>query len=220
MKDFLKTSIVFASSSPLVRNACCRLLDGHGFERLLAVSVDDLAASDLEWDDVLLVLDLDGPDPDVAALKAHLAGHPETAVVALSRSRRSELVLDSVAAGARGFVTKDCDVHELLAVIALASAGGMGFSAGLVADMRERVEVSMRTEADDVANRYGLSAREREVLELLPTSHDLARIACSLSVSRKTVQNNISSLYRKLGVRNRAELVATAIGLGLVRCSS
>ena len=64
--------------------------------------------------------------------------------------------------------------------------------------------------------KLALTEREVEVLHLLPTSLTLLQIAAKLFVSRKTIQNNASSLYRKLGAHGRAQAVARAIELGLI----
>jgi LuxR family transcriptional regulator, maltose regulon positive regulatory protein len=61
-----------------------------------------------------------------------------------------------------------------------------------------------------------LTKREAELLKLLPLSMTHMQIAARLHVSRKTVQNNASTLYRKLGAGSRAEAVAKAIELGLL----
>jgi len=58
--------------------------------------------------------------------------------------------------------------------------------------------------------------REIEVLRLLPTSMTQLQMAAHLYVSRKTIQNNASSLYRKLGAAGRGDGVARAIDLGLL----
>ena len=55
-----------------------------------------------------------------------------------------------------------------------------------------------------------------DVLDLLPTSMTLSQMAVNLYVSRKTIQNNASSLYRKLGATGRTEAVVRAIELGLL----
>jgi LuxR family transcriptional regulator, maltose regulon positive regulatory protein len=62
--------------------------------------------------------------------------------------------------------------------------------------------------------------REIEVLRLLPTSMTQLQMAAHLYVSRKTIQNNASSLYRKLGAAGRGDGVARAMELGLLSPSS
>lgn len=60
----------------------------------------------------------------------------------------------------------------------------------------------------------GLTARERTALQLLCEGRSNAQIAWTLGIAEKTVRNHVSSLYRKLGVRSRAEAIVRALGQG------
>lgn len=74
--------------------------------------------------------------------------------------------------------------------------------------------------ADARAGSDGLSRRERETLRLLCDGASNARIADELGISEKTVRNHVSHLYRKLGVRSRAEAIIHAYRSGLSQASS
>jgi DNA-binding NarL/FixJ family response regulator len=101
------------------------------------------------------------------------------------------------AAGASGFISKDAAAEEVARAIRTVAAGGSVFGP-------ERTELPA-----------GLTAREREILVLIATGATNAEIASRLFLSRHTVKDHISALYRKLGVRNRAQAVQRSQRIGL-----
>ena len=102
------------------------------------------------------------------------------------------------AAGASGFAYKDWPAAKIAAAVRRVGLGGSVF---------ERTD---RTVA------LGLSDREREVLVLMADGQTNPEIAVSLHLSKHTVKEHTSSVYRKLGVRNRTEAVQKAQRLGLL----
>lgn len=101
------------------------------------------------------------------------------------------------AAGASGFVSKDLSAKDVINAVRMVSIGIEVFG-------------SDRPKAGD------LSAREGEVLELIADGSTNAEIAARLFLSPHTVKDHTSSIYRKLGVRNRAEAVQRAQRIGLL----
>jgi two-component system response regulator DesR len=102
------------------------------------------------------------------------------------------------AAGASGFAYKDWPARKIASAV---RAVGMGKS---VFESHER------------SGPLGLSERERSVLELMASGSTNPEIAAELHLSKHTVKEHTSSVYRKLGVRNRTEAVQRAQRLGLV----
>jgi DNA-binding NarL/FixJ family response regulator len=102
------------------------------------------------------------------------------------------------AAGATGFVPKDWAAGDVANAVRMVALGMWVFEPG---------------EGD--GGPAGLSPREREVLELIATGATNPEIAAQLFLSPHTVKEHTSALYRKLGVRNRAEAVQRAQRLGL-----
>jgi DNA-binding NarL/FixJ family response regulator len=103
------------------------------------------------------------------------------------------------AAGASGFAHKDWPARKIAGAIRLVGLGGTVF---------ERQE--------QPAQALGLTERERSVLELMAAGSTNPEIAESLHLSKHTVKEHTSSVYRKLGVRNRTEAVQKAQRLGLL----
>jgi two-component system response regulator DesR len=102
------------------------------------------------------------------------------------------------AAGASGFVSKDRSAEEVAMAVRMVGTG---------------MTVFARQEEEPAAP---LSEREREVLSLMAAGETNAEIAARLYLSPHTIKDHASSVYRKLGVRNRAEAVRQAERLGLI----
>lgn len=101
------------------------------------------------------------------------------------------------AVGASGFISKDWTAEDVAHAVRVVASGGTVFE----------------PEAGEPP--AGLSAREREILALIATGATNSEIAARLFLSPHTVKEHISALYRKLGVRNRAEAVQRGQRIGL-----
>jgi len=103
------------------------------------------------------------------------------------------------AAGASGFAFKDWPARRIASAVRMVGLGRTVF------------------EAHDRPSTLGLSERERAVLELMASGSTNPEIADELHLSRHTIKEHTSSLYRKLGVRNRTEAVQRAQRIGLLK---
>jgi DNA-binding NarL/FixJ family response regulator len=103
------------------------------------------------------------------------------------------------AAGASGFAFKDWPARRIASAVRMVGLGRTVF------------------EAHDRPSTLGLSERERAVLELMASGSTNPEIAGELHLSRHTIKEHTSSLYRKLGVRNRTEAVQRAQRIGLLK---
>jgi two-component system response regulator DesR len=121
---------------------------------------------------------------------------PSTKVLFISGAGRISAAA-ARAAGASGFVPKDWVAGDVANAVRMVALGMSVFEPG----------------AEELP--AGLSAREREVLELIATGATNGEIAAQLFLSPHTVKEHTSALYRKLGVGNRAEAVQRAQRLGL-----
>jgi DNA-binding NarL/FixJ family response regulator len=160
-------------------------------------------------------------DPDVVLLDVHLpdgggeaviAGvsveRPGVKFLALSVSDAAEDVIGVIRAGARGYVTKTISADELADAVRRVADGDAVFSprlAGFVLDaFRAGERVHSDTELDE------LTAREREVLQLIARGYRYKEIAARLHLSVKTVESHVSNVLRKLQLSSRHELTRWA----------
>jgi DNA-binding NarL/FixJ family response regulator len=166
--------------------------------------------------------------PDVVLLDVHLPGGggrtvletlraelPEVRWLALSVSDAAEDVIAVIRAGARGYVTKTISGPDLLDAVHRVADGDVVFSprlAGFVLDAFAAAE-TLAPEPEEQATDPGLdllSAREREVMQLLARGYTYREIGGRLFISVKTVESHASNVLRKLQLSNRNELTRWA----------
>jgi DNA-binding NarL/FixJ family response regulator len=165
---------------------------------------------DLQPDVVLMDLsmpELNGAD----ATRAILERDPRCRVIVLSMYSQREYVRRALKAGAAGYVVKRSAAKEVVEAIRAVHAG-QRYLSPRVADVV--LEDYTDEKQDDPLSR--LSAREREVLQLLAEGRTGAQIAERLALSQKTVETYRARLVEKLGIRDLAGLVRFAIQKGLV----
>ena len=155
----------------------------------------------------LVLLDIDLPGMSgIEAVRELAPRLPDTRVVMLTVSTDRRDLLDAVRHGAAGYLTKDLSGEALLRAVRGIRRGDLPMSrvhAALVVDHLARTGPSGASAADEVGGL--LSAREQEVLRLLAEGMTDREIANALAISPRTVESHVSSVLRKLGVRNRAE---------------
>ena len=204
-------SVMVVDDHDIVRAGLARVLGTTTDIRIVAEAGDGaeaLALLSQVRPDVIL-MDLSMPTMDgVTATRRILDEHPSACIVALTSFDDRERVVAMLEAGARGYLVKDGDPDELVTAIRAAASGGEPLApAATVAMLRDR-EVR-----DDLAR---LTAREREVLELLATGISNRAIGERLTVTEATVKAHLSRVYAALGVADRmnAALRARRLGLG------
>jgi two-component system, NarL family, nitrate/nitrite response regulator NarL len=157
----------------------------------------------------LCLLDVHMPGGGPSAASKITSNLPTTMVVMLTVSRDNADVLESLRRGAVGYMLKDMNPASLpVAVRAALSGEGVlprELSAGLIEQFRHRPEV--RRLSGQPRDAPALSAREREILELLAEGGGTAQMAERLFLSQVTVRRHISSILGKLGVSSREDAV-------------
>ena len=129
---------------------------------------------------------------------------PDLTVVMLTVSDVADSIFRSLRAGASGYLLKDTPVEETLSGIKAARAGGMLMPPSVA---RKVLDYFNRPPSSTT---YGLSSREKEVLDLLGEGLTQREIADRLFLSPHTVDNHLRSIYRKLHVRSATAAVAKA----------
>jgi DNA-binding NarL/FixJ family response regulator len=160
-------------------------------------------------------------DPDVVLLDVHLpdgggeaviAGvapeRPGVKFLALSVSDAAEDVIGVIRAGARGYVTKTISGDDLADAVCRVADGDAVFSPRLAGFVLDAFRAGDRVHGD--AELEELTAREREVLQLIARGYRYKEIAARLHLSIKTVESHVSSVLRKLQLSSRHELTRWA----------
>lgn len=140
---------------------------------------------------------------------------PETRVVVLSMHADEPFVLEALAAGASGYVLKDTTATELIRAIDEACAGRRYLSPPL---SDRAVEAYLAHEGRGAGGvTFGsLTAREREVLQLVGEGLTSTAVAERLGVSRRTIETHRANLMKKLGIASAAGLVRYVVERGLL----
>ena len=168
-----------------------------------------------ELDPDVVLLDVHLPDGTGQAVIAAVApDRPGVKFLALSVSDAAEDVIAVIRAGARGYVTKTISGPELSEAVHRIAEGDAVFSprlAGFVLDAFRGVEgVASDPELDL------LTAREREVLQLIARGYLYKEIAAQLHLSVKTIESHVSAVLRKLQLSSRHQLTRWAVERRLI----
>ena len=156
------------------------------------------------------VVDLRLPDLDGVELTRRLLGRrPALRILLLTMHASQDAVLRALGAGAAGYVLKDAEPEDVLAAVRQVARGGIVVGAGATTALRDQL--------DGAGVLPAMSARDRELLDLLARGLATGEIAARLSLAPKTVRNRLSELFAALGVASRSEAMVLARGAGLGR---
>jgi DNA-binding NarL/FixJ family response regulator len=163
----------------------------------------------------VVVMDVSMPDLNgIEATTQIIESLPETKIIALSMHSDKRFVLGMLRAGASGYLLKDCASQELANAITQVSSNKKYLSpeiTGVV--IGDFIQSGVVDEGDTVAS--VLSAREREVLQLIAEGWSTKQIASHLYVSVKTIETHRRQIMKKLDLHTIADLTKYAIREGL-----
>jgi len=205
-----KLRVMLVDDHALVRSAVRQAISAPDVELVgeAATAAEALALAPVLKPDVLL-LDIDLPGMSGVQLVAELAPRlPMTKIVMLTVSSSERDLIDAVARGAAGYLTKDLSPEALLRSLRGTQRGELAMSRRFAARAlrhfadaarRGRVTANADSELD------ALSPRENDVLAMLADGLTDREIANALTISPRTVETHVSNILHKLSVRNRAE---------------
>ncbi len=206
--------ILIADDHAVVAEGLKHLVEAHADLQVVGTVGDGREAVRMakETTPDVVLMDLSMPELNGAdAARAILGERPECKVIVLSMYAEREYVRRALKAGATGYVVKRSAAKELVEAIR-AVHSGQRYLSPRVAD----VVIDDYTGDGKADLLEKLSAREREVLQLLAEGRTGAEIAQRLTLSQKTVETYRARLVEKLGIRDVAGLVKFAIQRGLV----
>jgi DNA-binding NarL/FixJ family response regulator len=207
--------VLIADDHPVFRDGLAVLLASVPGIEVVATAATGSDAVDLavELQPDVVVMDVQMPGLNGIDATRQLATRaPAIGVVVLTMSEEDGTVFTAVRAGARGYLVKGAEQEEIVRAITTVAAGGAVFGATLARRIADFFAAGPPTPTTAFPQ---LTAREREILELLAAGRSNAQIATTLYLSPKTVRNNVSTIFAKLHVADRAEAIVRAREAGL-----
>jgi DNA-binding NarL/FixJ family response regulator len=213
--------VLIADDHAVVREGIRHVLEAQDFE-IVAEASNGQEALELTLSKSPDVVVLDLSMPVMSGLEAAERIRqtvPDARILVLSIHDHEEYVLQSVRAGAAGYLRKDSSPDELRDAIRAVHEGGSFFSAPAARSLAAALRAERRSGAprDRLA---GLTMREREVLVEIAGGRTNKEIAAHFGISVRTVESHRETLMKKLGVRGAASVTRFAIDAGLLRSST
>ncbi len=208
--------VVIVDDHPIVRAGMRMVLDGVPGIQIVGEGTNgqDALRQVAELHPDVLVLDVNLPD--ISGLEVTRRLHAQgtaTAVLILTVRNDSQMVFDLLQAGAAGYVLKDDTLETLGSALQAVANGEIWLSSRITEQVIQRALGEAKAPSKPSP---GLTPREMEVLRLLALGLDNEAIAQNLTLTMRTVQNHVSTIYGKLGVNSRAEAILYAIRRGWV----
>lgn len=210
--------VLITDDSPVVRLGLRTLLSQDPALEVVgeAGDGDECIAQVAELHPDVVLLDVRMPRRDGLATVGEIAG--QTKVVMMTFTDEASVIRRAMEAGAAGYLVHGTFDADALSAMVRSVAGGLTALSG-------PAQLAMSTPAPAAADEraagaehpdYGLSARQREVMELIALGRSNREIADTLFLAEKTVKNHINQIFATLGVRNRSEAMALWLGVGAV----
>ncbi|NRA55237.1 MAG: response regulator transcription factor [Gammaproteobacteria bacterium] len=208
------TKIIIADDHPLFRQALTVMLESH-FEDTAVLEADSIADLELllPQDVDLLLLDLDIPGGDGFNNLINIRSqYPELGVVIISGFEGPETIKRAMYHGAAGFIPKSTPVSEMIVAIEQVIAGNLWLPDGEFDPQDPNA-----FEIDDKI--ASLTPQQHKILLMFADGLLNKQIAAELGVSESTVKSHTSTIFLKLGVRNRTQAVIVLNELQIANAS-
>jgi DNA-binding NarL/FixJ family response regulator len=215
--------IVLADDQALVRGGFRMILDARADLEVVGEASDGAEAvrlvGRLQPDVVLMDVRMPGIDGLEATSQIVASGSPSRVIV-LTTYDVDDSVFAALRAGASAFMLKDVRPGELVEGIRVVARGDALLAPSVTRRLLERFADALPGPGSASTDLAGLTERELEVLRLVALALSNAEIAQRLVISEATVKTHVSSVLRKLGLRDRVQAVVVAYEVGLVRPGS
>jgi NarL family two-component system response regulator LiaR len=211
-----KIRILVADDQRLFRESVAGILSAESFIEVVGIAGDGLEAIELvrQLQPDIVLMDVKMPHLDgISATRQIKQEFPQIRVMLLTTFTTDDYVLDGLSAGANGYILKDTSTIGLVSAIRAVYNGEQVTAPDVTSRMMQLLD---RQNPDKGQYHDGLTSREMEMLVLVAKGMVAKEIARTLAISEKTVRNHISSIYRKLDIYDRSQVVIYAMKKGLV----
>ena len=208
--------ILLADDHRIVRQGLRSLLETEADMEVIAEAEDGLVLLGLVQEMLpdIVIMDVAMPNLNgIEATRQIIGTAPSIKVLALSMYSDRQFVIGMLSAGASGYLLKDCAFEELIQAIRVVAANRTYLSPGIT-DIVVK-EYLHHLEKTSFSAFFVLTAREREVLQLLAEGRTVGEIARDLCLSVKTIETHRQHIMNKLNVHSIARLTKYAVSEGL-----
>lgn len=208
--------VVIVEDQTAVREMIAEIVHAEPDFEVIAETGDGQAACTLciEKKPDFVILDIMLPGLNGAEVLRRFSKHlHNTRVLVFSGYQNPSLVRELLKAGAHGFVEKSAPLSELRKGIQIVAGGGSYFGPEVQRLLRDAVA---NPGSSQIPSLEILTAREREILQLIAESHSTKEVAAKLDISVKTAENHRTNLMKKLDLHDVASLTRFAIEHGLI----
>jgi DNA-binding NarL/FixJ family response regulator len=213
--------VLLADDQALVRGGFRSILEGQDDIEVVGEAADGAEAFEeaLRAAPHVVLMDVRMPRVDGIEATRRLSADSRVSarVLILTTFDHDEYVYEALRAGASGFLLKSAPARELAAAVRTVAAGDALLAPEITRRMIEDYIRRPRPESAAPAALTELTAREREVLELVARGRSNGEIAGELHLSEPTIKTHVSRILAKLGLRDRVQAVVLAYESGLVR---
>jgi DNA-binding NarL/FixJ family response regulator len=205
--DLMRAGLTAVLSSDETIDVVGEAADGRAaVERAIALRPD------------VVLMDVRMPGLDgIAATRELLAVSPDVKVVVLTTFEQDDYIFGALSAGASGFLLKRTRPEELIAAIHTVAAGDSLLSPSVTRTVIQRLAGQPAPDTRAEARLDELTARERDVLELIARGLSNGEIAATLVIEESTVKTHVRHILRKLRLRDRVQAVIFGYESGLIR---
>jgi len=208
--------ILIADDHPLFRDGLRALLNSLAGTEVAgeATSGDEAIAKAAALQPDIILMDINMPGVNgIEATRKILQTSPHIGILVVTMFEDDDSVFAAMRAGARGYMLKGADQTEMLRAIQAVSSGEAIFSPAIATRL---MHFFSRPAPAAITQAFPeLTEREREILTLIAQGHNNGDIAAKLVISPKTVRNNVSNIFSKLQVADRAQAIVRARAAGL-----
>ncbi len=212
-----RTSVMLVDDHAMMRDLLRDALENTGEFQVVAQAADGQEALRMVQETVpdVIVMDVIMPVMDgIEACRRIVELLPDTKVLMLAASNEQDAIVRSIAAGATGYLQKCSGMEQFLATLREVARGEFRIPGDAARRLASLVRSSL---ADALPERLGtLTDREREILKLFAEGLTYQEIGEIRNNSGLTVRNAVSGVQKKLGFRNRQQMVVWAVRVGLV----
>jgi DNA-binding NarL/FixJ family response regulator len=217
----LTIRVLLCDDQALVRSGFRMILDARDDIEVVGEAQDGLQVIELArgLDPDVILMDVRMPNVDgVEATRRLVEAGSRARIIILTTFDLDEYVYEALRAGASGFLLKDVEPAQLVDAIRVVAAGEALLAPSITRRLLDRFADTLPgDEAKPAPALESLTERELEVLKLLAGGLSNAELAEKLFLSETTVKSHISSVLRKLDLRDRVQAVVLAYEAGLVR---